>query len=215
MIKLTKDDKPRILEAQAASWTSQLLTAHESGVEPSDSIKKKYNQEDIKEALRRECHSKCVYCESKMSHVTYEHIEHIKPKSKYPELSFEWGNLTLACPVCNTNKGNTYDESVPFVNPYIDEPDEYLIPLGGFIYYRPGNKRGEITVKKIDLNRSSLIEQRKERIDSIQRLADKYCEETNPTVKQMLSEEIKKEYEPDKPYSACVKSTVEHLLGGN
>ena len=33
---------------------------------------------------------------------------HKLPKSKFPELVCDWENLTIACPKCNTNKGD-YD----------------------------------------------------------------------------------------------------------
>ena len=42
----------------------------------------------------------CCYCETGIGTV----IEHIYPKSKYPELSYTWLNYLLACDRCNSNE---------------------------------------------------------------------------------------------------------------
>ncbi|MEE9118515.1 MAG: HNH endonuclease, partial [Calditrichia bacterium] len=35
-----------------------------------------------KDTLRRSSHDKCMYCESKISHIDFAHVEHIKPKAE-------------------------------------------------------------------------------------------------------------------------------------
>lgn len=214
MIKLQKSDKPQILEDKAAEWTSRLLSYIRNGQPVPQSIQNKYNHPIIKTTLTEETFFKCMYCESKIKHVSYEHIEHIKPKArdKYPELTFEWENLGLACPICNNNKGDIYDEAVPFINPYVDDPSDHFLIAGHFIYHNPGNIRAELTEKQIDLNRPELIERRKERIDSLRTLADKYSAQTNPTIKAIILEELKEETSSDKPYSRCSKSMFNALL---
>ena len=37
------------------------------------------------------------------------HVDHIKPRSKYPELSFEFENLQILCRVCNFSKNNRHE----------------------------------------------------------------------------------------------------------
>lgn len=214
MIKLQKSDKPQILKDKAVEWTSKLLSYIRNDRPVPQSIQNKYNHHEIKTALKDETFSKCMYCESKIKHVAYEHIEHIKPKArnKYPELTFEWENLGLACPICNNNKGDMYDEAVSFINPYVDDPSAHFLIVGHFIYHNPGDIRAELTEKQIGLNRSELIERRKERIDSLRILADKYATQTNPTIKSIILEELKEEMSSDKPYSGCSKSMFQALL---
>ncbi|MBF4428008.1 HNH endonuclease, partial [Vibrio anguillarum] len=127
-------------------------------------------------ALKDESFAKCMYCESVVGHVAHEHIEHIKPKSvaKYPEYTFEWDNLGLACPVCNMNKSDIYDDKLPFINPYIDEPSDFFVAAGPCIFSKSGVRRAELTEKILKLNRPELIEQRLERIEYIRELVDKY-----------------------------------------
>jgi len=50
--------------------------------------------------LKHEQNDLCVYCESQVtSSNSSSHIEHIRPKAqdKYPELTFEYTNLTVSC----------------------------------------------------------------------------------------------------------------------
>lgn len=119
---------------------------------PDALLKKKYDDPVNKEALRKSTSGKCMYCESKMEHICYSHVEHIKPKSKFPELEFEWSNLGFCCQICNTKKGNKYDENVPFINPYNENPEEHINFWGYWV--KPCSERGKYTNKEIDLNRA-------------------------------------------------------------
>ena len=53
---------------------------------------------------------------------------------------------------------------------------------------------------------------RKERIDAIMTLADRYSSETSTTLKNILLKEIKKELADDKPYSVCAKSIFQYIV---
>lgn len=98
-----------------------------------------------------------------------------KIKNACPELYVEWTNLTLACEVCNrTNKKDYYNPSDPLINPIADEPDKYLMAFGPFIYQVPGERKGELSIAILDLNRSELIERRKEKIENLLPLVDKW-----------------------------------------
>lgn len=47
----------------------------------------------------------CCKCGSRPS-INNLHVDHIKPKSKYPHLAFKVYNLQLLCKKCNFEKGN-------------------------------------------------------------------------------------------------------------
>ncbi|WP_182275259.1 HNH endonuclease [Bacillus velezensis] len=34
-------------------------------------------------------------------------------KEKFPDLTYSWENLTLACPKCNLNKEEYYEDELP------------------------------------------------------------------------------------------------------
>lgn len=215
MIKLEKGNKPQILANNDTNWTNELLGFIQRNEKVPAAVSSRYNHPDVKESLKSEVKYKCMYCESKVSHVSYEHIEHIKPKAKdkYPELTFDWGNLGIACPICNMNKSDEYDPNFPFLNPYIDNPSDYLFATGPYVFGKPGQGRGKLTEKFIKLNRISLVEQRLERIDAIRQLMDSYENEQNPMMKKIIYKEILVELGEDKPYSFVLNSMVKIIEG--
>jgi uncharacterized protein (TIGR02646 family) len=167
-----------------------------------------YKDKVNKDALRKSASGKCMYCEGKIEHVSYFHVEHINPKKKFPELEFEWNNLGFSCQVCNTNKGDKYDEQTPFINPYNENPEEHLVFLDHIVFPKHGSKRGKYTIDEIDLNRANLIERRKDKKDGIDKIIEITLHISSEILKNQLIEELKKEAEKDKEYSAMIKSIL-------
>jgi 5-methylcytosine-specific restriction endonuclease McrA len=55
----------------------------------------------------RKYESKCMACgRSPKEHGIVIHVDHIKPRSKFPELALEFNNLQLLCMECNIGKSN-------------------------------------------------------------------------------------------------------------
>jgi uncharacterized protein (TIGR02646 family) len=212
MIKLRKLKEPNLLSANKQKWTNDLMSYINKGQKIPDSVKNKYNHVDIKTVLKEETYSKCMYCESCISAVAPEHIEHYRPKDIYPNCTFEWNNLGLACPWCNIKKLNHFDENCTFINPYFEEPNDHFISLGTMICHKPNNQRAELTELQLELNRPELMECRKERIDAIRPLIDKYETTVNPTLKDVLKKNIEKEMLDDKPYAMCVRAIVKAMI---
>ncbi|MBU3178397.1 TIGR02646 family protein [Clostridium estertheticum] len=100
-----RSEKPGSLNDNAMKWTRDLLVqvplySTFTGI-PSKYVNK-YKQEDVKQALIEMYEGLCCYCESPIGVQTYEQIEHLKPKSIFPNQSFEWNNLHLSCEVSST-----------------------------------------------------------------------------------------------------------------
>lgn len=50
---------------------------------------------------------KCIWCNrTPKDHGIVLHVDHIKPKSKYPELALDKSNLQVLCEDCNKGKSN-------------------------------------------------------------------------------------------------------------
>lgn len=207
MIKINKLAKPTILVNNEKKWTQEYLKALDGEIQLTNTIQHRYNHEDIKQALMLETHCKCAYCESKIPHISFSDIEHILPKCKRPDLYVDWNNLTLACEICNrTNKNDYYNPNDPLINPNAESPEDSILALGAFIFKRPGNRKGEITISILKLNRTPLIEKRAERLKAIELLVDKYVNETNPEYKSILKDELLKEASVETEYSFIVSS---------
>ena len=170
-----------------------------------------FKHPENKSALITASFDKCMYCESKVSHVYYGDIEHIKPKDAFPELKFIWENLGYVCARCNGCKSNKYNESSPIINPYDEDPENHILALGSFIANKNNSTRGEITIKEstgVHLNRLPLIEKRQEKIKIIEKVID-LCEQLEEgEYKSSILEEIKKEADVDKEYSFCIKNLL-------
>jgi len=164
-----------------------------------------YRHADNKNALKEAGFGKCMYCESKVSHTYYGDIEHIKPKSKFPALEFEWENLGFVCRICNGIKTDKFDEKTPHINPYEESPEDHIIAVGSFVKHKQGSERGEITINDIDLNRAPLIERRKEKLDQMEKAINACFRTKNKSLKDNALVELKKEADFDKEYSLCMK----------
>jgi hypothetical protein len=155
-----------------------------------------------------------MYCESKIAHVTYAHIEHYKPKAQglFPELTFEWTNLGLACPRCNQAKADKFDRAAPFINPYIDIPATHFRAEGPFVRPVPGDARAEITELELSLNRPELVERRQERLTNIWRLIRCYRLEANATLKAAMFDQIRNEIHAATEYSFVAAKHAELFI---
>ena len=160
--------------------------------------------------------SYCPYCEMILSFEDSDlkedkkcHIEHIKPKSKFANLTFDYRNFLTSCSenkTCGHKKQSTWDNKL-FINPVEENPEEYfsysiitgkIIPKKetGFEY-----EKAIKTIKILNLNENKLCDYRKSYINQIlnsiknSRNDDEKIEIINyfdelPTLKKFLIENI-------------------------
>ena len=83
--------------------------------------------------------------------------------------------------------------------------------FGPFIYQRPGERKGELSIAILDLNRLELIERRKEKIENLLPLVDKWKKETNETYKKILYSQIEMEAKSDKEFSFIVNDYLKRI----
>jgi len=117
----------------------------------------------------------CCYCNRELRDNDF-HIEHFRPKDKYPKQALEYENLLISCqrqlqqsePVhCGMKKGNWFEEEVT-VSPL--EPDcerlfEYL--EDGRIRAAGNDSRADETIKRLGLDINKLRELRKAAISAV------------------------------------------------
>ena len=168
MIRLSQGVQPQVLVDNGEAWTAEYMIwcTNPVGEQP-----RRYAHPEIRSALEAETASKCAYCEGRISDVAYTHIEHKRPKSKYPKLICTWENLTIACPRCNTNKGDYDVVECPLLDPYVDDVEEE-VAFGGPLALPRGGARARATITRLDLNRKDLLFARGEALTSLHRLLD-------------------------------------------
>lgn len=189
MHSVTRGLEPVSLKQNKETWFKELKQQIEikgkfSKVE--DKYKNKYRQNDVKAALCDMYNRYCCYCEGDIALTGYAHIEHYKPKSKYPELCFEWNNLHQSCSKCNTNKNDKWDDDNPILNPTDDEPEKYLYFNGTILCYVQNDKRAKNTVDHLKLNqRSELMNLKTKLLDKVLKYRDE-TDEIKKVVKDMI-----------------------------
>ncbi|HAN46134.1 MAG TPA: HNH endonuclease [Cyanobacteria bacterium UBA8156] len=163
MIPVERGTAPPILQENAARWHAELVALKQQKAPKTQTgkVQQRYRHKQVKAALVKAFHGRCAYCESQITAVTYGAIEHFFPKSRYPDRTFAWENLLLACDVCNSRKGDTFpldaaDGTPLLVNPCAEDPAVHLqfdwnpITRLASIYGR--DRRGETVVALFDLN---------------------------------------------------------------
>lgn len=110
-----------------------------------------WNVEWLKDALKELSYGKCAYCECSLTKESnYMEVEHFEDKKHNPDKVLEWDNLLPSCKHCNGHKSTHDVVADPIVNPFIDNPGDYLY----FQYYRykARNTKGENTIAVLELN---------------------------------------------------------------
>ena len=145
-------------------------------------------------------HGKCCYCERKLS---FGHVEHYRPKRAvkqakglpkehpgYYWLAYDWDNLLMSCPVCNTRKGILFpladgtarardhhvdvgEEQPLLIHPVNNDPRDHLRFRGE--EPKPIKSTGTRTIEVLDLRGHNLQESRRElfkKLNSLKKGAD-------------------------------------------
>lgn len=214
MIRVYSSPKPDILAKKEGAWKLAIRSATTQTARAK--AQNKYRHQKIKAALEQHFHGKCAYCESRITHVDYPHIEHFKPKSwpQFYELAVDWDNLLLACGRCNgtENKGvkfPTAAENGPLVNPKAEEPGEHLgfdfdgnTKLANVLGLTP---RGDTTRNVLGLNRPDLVKQRSDFVKKLWVIGHRY--HFDEAARVIIEEAINEKAE----YSAFARALKSYL----
>ena len=214
MLKVNKKDEP------------EFFSEFKKKEKPKDwkdldfEIKRKLKKYMLDNEQRIDNKSYCPYCEIILFSENIDlkedkdcHIEHIKPKSKFGNLTFDYRNFLISCSenkTCGHSKQSIWDDKL-FINPVEENPEEYFsysMTTGKIIPKKENGLEYEKAVKTIEilnLNENRLCEYRKtymlKIIDTVGNLNDNnkieiinYFDEF-PTLKKFLIENIEIFYE--------------------
>lgn len=198
MIPLTKGEKPQILADNEDEWTDEYVALRLSG-QKNSAIESRHRHPIIKKAVEDETHDKCLYCEFKIGSNQFGDVEHILPKSLYPELYIRWHNLSLCCSICNNNKGN----QIGCINPYTDEPREHVKFIGPIVTDVGDSELGMTTIRLLDLNREKLVLRRTQILKVLIDKIELHRSSTEP-FRSAYAREIMQMCEPSSEFSQLV-----------
>jgi hypothetical protein len=126
---------------------------------------------DWKQPIADECGTLCVYCavpEARLGGLRSFHVEHFRPKSKFPALENAIGNLFLACGICNVLKSDDWpadpssDHSVAaYPDPALSDYNVLLSVLPDSFEVDSQLVSGRYLIERVMLNRAQLVVQRR------------------------------------------------------
>lgn len=141
----------------------------------------KNKKEEVRAALREMYRGCCCYCEGRVESVSYLHIEHFKPKSKYKELCYDYANLHYCCEKCNITKGEKYNDKM--FSPTTSIPEDYIQYVGEVAVGKDPDGRGDYMIRILKLNeRKALKDERAKRL----RDYEKSQSDINDSIKEIV-----------------------------
>lgn len=187
MIKVSKPEKPQILQDNAVIWTKELddfVLHHGDGSfqkipqdkrKERDVLAARYNHKEIRAQLEKSStQGKCMFCEKYLDKNDVA-VEHFHPKSIYHLHTFEWDNLLLSCTSCNTGKGTLDTKNQAIVHPINDFPETYFVFKEVRIHVAdtaPDKDIAQRTIEKCGLRRRDLLSHMADRAKEIYDLED-------------------------------------------
>ncbi|MYB47908.1 MAG: hypothetical protein F4X72_01305 [Dehalococcoidia bacterium] len=160
------------------------------GKSPSDA-----RWQEFREELGARFHDICGYCEE----IERGQVDHFRPKSKFPELVYEWSNWVFACNACNSIfKRDKWPED-GYVDPCAssrqERPENYfqfdlqtadLIPRSGLSGKQLRMARQ--TIRDISLNEHFHIQKRIAKIELVKILLTSLVENPRPEVERYIKQ---------------------------
>lgn len=211
MIRLSRGLAPQALLDNWKEWTEEWTASRHGGPQRSDEwAATRFGSEQVRQALARDSHGKCMYCEGRMADVSYPNVEHIRPKARFDDAVFDWDNLGVACAVCNTSKGAQYDPTLPPVDPYREAPGEFLRAVGWYYFNWPGSDRGRLTIAMVQLNRGDLVESRKRLFLRIAALLDG-ARSASGSIRDLLMHQVEEAMMEDAEFSSMCRQMTTDL----
>ena len=200
MIKITKPVAPAVLLGRGRTKRAKHCADYDAA--PADHNAGKitfsfdgalYGDSSVKSALVAAQHGKCCFCERKIG--GEGDVEHFRPKATFCQgeglplerpgyywLAYEWGNLLLACPICNqrfkkslfplsdpakrarNHHADVFQERPLFIHPAEEDPTPLIGFRQEFAYAKRGNRRAKATISALGLNRENLSEDRRDHL---------------------------------------------------
>ncbi len=154
---------------------------------------------DWKQVIADDCEGRCIYCaiaEARFGGIRNFHIEHLRPKVRFPDLENDIRNLYLACAICNVLKCDDWptdpaaDHSVPaYPDPSVVDYNSLFEVVSETHEIASPTVAGTYVIERMLLNRAQLILER--RLNAIQTLIADFNEWIDGSLNSLSPTELR------------------------
>jgi len=192
MIRVDRGPAPDGFAARAADWRRRFEEARRRNPKLTASQFWSRVRAQVRvdaQSLYVAFHGKCAFCEAKMAHISSPHVEHYRPKSRFPDRMFDWQNWLLSCGCCNGKKWAHFpdcDGQPCLLDPTAENPSMHLDFLDARMLGK--TRRGQETINLVGLDRSPLEDERAQWLMRINELLLLVCcvPEASADARQLL-----------------------------
>lgn len=121
-----------------------------------------------KPRLAKEAELQCVYCcihENRFGGIRNFHVEHYRPKSRWPNLTNDYANLFYACGICNIFKSDDWPCDLDHGDlTQAGYPDPSAVNYGDFLHIDEATGTvysdtvtGRYVIERLHLNRGQMV----------------------------------------------------------
>lgn len=154
---------------------------------------------DWKTRIADDCSARCVYCaipESRFGGSRNFHIEHFRPKARFPSFENAISNLYLACAVCNVLKCDDWPGAPRRNHSTAAYPDPARTDYNILLSLSPSTHEvtsrtvaGKYLIERLLLNRAQLVLER--RLTILVQMVDEFKRWAEPLLDEMTAEEVR------------------------
>lgn len=160
-------------------------------------------RENLRDFLRPKQNNKCCYCKTELGFdIKAVDIEHIIPKAKFKQFGFVGLNLALACPGCNTKKGEKdvsnkvvrypkHSKNITIIHSHYDDYNKH-IKIHGKCVYEALSKKGSHTITICELFRLKKAEEKARKVKMVKKKAKKLIKKAENATPVELMKILKK-----------------------
>jgi len=138
-------------------------------------------------------------------------VEHFKPKSLFPSLTYDWSNYFLACNGCNGAKLDKWPPMGDYVRPDQGQPDMlFVFDDRGGMRAQEAESDAQRTVDDFELDRSGLRHFRQVAIQLQLKMLRRLLESSLPLEKkrQLAQEMVRAAEDPRVSYSQALGQSL-------
>jgi len=112
LYKMERISSPECLFQNGQQWANEYVANRRQNPKHKFSWRNDDCYQAVRKRLSEMTKAHCAFCDGQIGVESRETVEHFRPKSKFPELAYEWENLFPCCDMCQSKKLELFEEGL-------------------------------------------------------------------------------------------------------